>query len=719
MKTAPPASRSPSATALSSVAFPGATDGFEALNGRLSRLLRCPPAPLYDGGSRSQADSLLICGVLGGKDVGKSTLIDALAGRAVSVSDGRTEASAGTSRPRAYVHEASVDAVRARLAGDDAGGPTWEVDVTTHDVDAIRDAVLVDFPDFDSEFPQHVEIVRQASGRLDRLVWVITPRKIADRKWVDLFHRVAKDAPNVHCVLNKLDELVAEQFAEGVGAVDPGGAARRLWADLGQWAEDLIARSGCHRRSDRLFLIAAGFAEAAAFTQRVAQAWDDPDRTRYGDDYDAVSAVARLAVADLDRLRDCVLTRPSADEIARIKRLNRVVERQHAIQSLRHHYDLPRWEQQLDAACSPQAVQSLTNQVFGREYCAAVARRLAARRRGAIDLADELFAWRVERWPILRAVYYPLSWLIRRLGRSVLPASRGTPATDGASNEALMDVGSRTLIDRSRLLISRFTSEHGRLITRLELGDRMPDPSDLADGCVVAANRIVEHLDRQAVDSLKLASRSPGWLARALLYATLIWFPLAQPLMEGGLELLAAADGNAEVGASVAHGLYTLVRALRADRLVLGFAVVIGIYVAGLALMYARCVREVRAQRGEGGHAFGAGPTLALGGLHAHAEYSESMPPSGDPGDFGDHGDYGDRADRGNPNDPADRPDPGTSQTTDETRSWPHPSSADPADEVDRLITEEIVAPVLRPLLEARETLAGISGELTQWEAAS
>ncbi len=208
------------------------------------------------------------------------------------------------------------------------------------------------------------------------------------------------------------------------------------------------------------------------------------------------------------------------------------------------------------------------------------------------------------------------------------------------------------------MLIARFVAEHGRTLSRLDLGERLPDPTDLADRCVVRCRRIVEDLDRQEIESLKQAGRSPGWIARGLLYVTLIWFPLVQPLVEGSLELLSGGGAT-----SVMHGLYTLVRALRADQLILGFLVVLGIYVACLAMMYARCVREVRRQRGD------VGSTFELAGAPGKPMTDASCP--------------------------------------------------DPADEVDRVIVEEVVSPVLGPVVEVQVALNRISEELSHLGEAS
>ena len=84
-----------------------------ALNGELAALLRRPPAPLVLGADVAERDELVACGVLGGKDVGKTTLINALA--QTEVSRDEQEAGRGTDEPIAYVHEEMRDAFAHRL----------------------------------------------------------------------------------------------------------------------------------------------------------------------------------------------------------------------------------------------------------------------------------------------------------------------------------------------------------------------------------------------------------------------------------------------------------------------------------------------------------------------------------------------------------------------------------------------------------------------------
>ncbi|MHC4610777.1 MAG: GTPase domain-containing protein, partial [Planctomycetota bacterium] len=86
-----------------------------SVNRRLSELLHQEPLPLAEGGAKSMEDPLWVWGIVGGKDVGKTTLINALAGAEV-VSPG-CEVGEGTVGPAAYLTSGDVAAVEMRLAG--------------------------------------------------------------------------------------------------------------------------------------------------------------------------------------------------------------------------------------------------------------------------------------------------------------------------------------------------------------------------------------------------------------------------------------------------------------------------------------------------------------------------------------------------------------------------------------------------------------------------
>ena len=80
-----------------------------AINRELAALLHTDAADLPLGAPDPFGDDLVVCGILGGKDVGKSTLINALA--QTNVSDASQEIGEGTARPMVYVHEDVRDGV--------------------------------------------------------------------------------------------------------------------------------------------------------------------------------------------------------------------------------------------------------------------------------------------------------------------------------------------------------------------------------------------------------------------------------------------------------------------------------------------------------------------------------------------------------------------------------------------------------------------------------
>jgi GTPase Era involved in 16S rRNA processing len=142
-------------------------------------------------------DSFLTAGLLGGTGVGKSTLMNALAGAEI--------ASAGHRRPHTdrvlvYRHR-SVDLpstlVRSRVPWDDH----------VHDADGVRQIVLCDMPDFDSLVSLHLRYVLDFLENLDLLIWVVSPEKYADERFYRFLNEVPKSRENYLFVMNKVDHL--------------------------------------------------------------------------------------------------------------------------------------------------------------------------------------------------------------------------------------------------------------------------------------------------------------------------------------------------------------------------------------------------------------------------------------------------------------------------------------------------------------------------------
>ncbi|MCA9298109.1 MAG: 50S ribosome-binding GTPase, partial [Phycisphaerales bacterium] len=162
---------------------------------RLTARLGIEAPDLSLGAERALADRLWIWGVLGGKEVGKSTLINAIAG--ASVVDSGNDGGEGTRHATAFAHPDDADAVRARLR---------EVEVVA--TSTTERLALVDLPDFDSNFRDHAALVHAISPALDGIIWVTTPKKIADVRAVEEVRRLLQSRTNFLYVVNKGDWLL-------------------------------------------------------------------------------------------------------------------------------------------------------------------------------------------------------------------------------------------------------------------------------------------------------------------------------------------------------------------------------------------------------------------------------------------------------------------------------------------------------------------------------
>ena len=158
------------------------------------------------------AESSLVVGLLGGTGVGKSTLMNALAGSPIAATSYRRP---HTDQVLIYHHAAMPlpDALTR------SSQPWREI---THEADTVRHILLCDLPDFDSLLTAHREKVLQFLEHLDLLIWVTTPEKYADERFYSFLRQVPKARQNFYFVLNKVDLL----FPDG----EPGTGHSRLSA---------------------------------------------------------------------------------------------------------------------------------------------------------------------------------------------------------------------------------------------------------------------------------------------------------------------------------------------------------------------------------------------------------------------------------------------------------------------------------------------------------
>jgi hypothetical protein len=142
-----------------------------------------------------------LVGLIGGKEVGKSALVNALAGRSVTAI---TSHGPGTETAVAYAHASREPALRALLEREVPG----QYRIVTHDIAALRNQVLVDLPDIDSHWQSHPVVTRAMLRHMLYPLWIVSVEKYADRQPQEMLRKVAAgNAPEnfVFC-LNKVDQ---------------------------------------------------------------------------------------------------------------------------------------------------------------------------------------------------------------------------------------------------------------------------------------------------------------------------------------------------------------------------------------------------------------------------------------------------------------------------------------------------------------------------------
>lgn len=139
----------------------------------------------------------LTIGLLGGTGVGKSTLMNALAGSRISSTSHRRP---HTDHVLIYRHVKANPLPELQLRDV----PWREI---THKSDTIRNILLCDLPDFDSMIGSHHDHVLHFLEHLDILVWVTSLEKYADNRFYEFLRLVPKANQNFYFVLNKVDLL--------------------------------------------------------------------------------------------------------------------------------------------------------------------------------------------------------------------------------------------------------------------------------------------------------------------------------------------------------------------------------------------------------------------------------------------------------------------------------------------------------------------------------
>jgi GTPase Era involved in 16S rRNA processing len=143
-------------------------------------------------------------GLIGGTGVGKSTIINSLAGAEISV----------THNERPYTNKVIVyhylDSPQSQTANE-------HMISCKHDRQDISHIILFDFPDYDSHLFEHRQMVQEVSKQLDIIVWVASPEKYADQAMIHMMSELLQSSQNYCFVLNKTDQLQQDETAQIIG----------------------------------------------------------------------------------------------------------------------------------------------------------------------------------------------------------------------------------------------------------------------------------------------------------------------------------------------------------------------------------------------------------------------------------------------------------------------------------------------------------------------
>jgi GTP-binding protein EngB required for normal cell division len=333
--------------------------------------------------------STYVLALAGGTGVGKSALLNALAGRTVSAVRAVRPT---TEQPTAWVAQDRLDEVASLL--------DWlGVDqVASHANASLSAVAIVDLPDFDSVRTEHRATVDRLLPKIDALAWVLDLEKYDDARLHAYLRRTAPHAASdgrVRFILNKADRVRADDRPA-------------LLADL-------------HER-----LVAAGYADP---TVNVISALSgegiDALRQDLAEAADAKAVVTAKLASDAARARDRLIHavglepdapyRPLMDDAIRREALDAAVAGALALM------DIPGLAQQIRLAVMSRARWS-GGSMLGRVV--ELLRRLTGQRRRTADPATYLREWR--RRGALGRVTNPVRAALVQASASLPAAARGT-----------------------------------------------------------------------------------------------------------------------------------------------------------------------------------------------------------------------------------------------------------------------------------------------------
>jgi GTPase Era involved in 16S rRNA processing len=443
-----------------------------------------------------------LVGLIGGKEVGKSALVNALVGREITLS---TSFGEGTQIVTAYAHEAQRAYLKEMLDREVPG----RYAIVTHDNQRLFRQVLLDLPDIDSHWAEHVEITRRMLRQMLYPVWMQSVEKYADIQPQQMLAKVAAGnaAANFIFCLNKVDQLVKQ---DGTDAVD----------ELRQDYARRLARVLKLGDPPRVFMVSA----------------------------------ARPTEHDLPKLRDLLAQQKSVEEVDRGRQ---AAQRQqgNSILGWIERQGLP--DQARRLANLQQDAEESVNERLGAPLVERSIPAILDDPAHRLTVLDDCLKARCAKWPfvnVIQGLAGPVTAMFRR--RLSLEAQRSLEGPEALVEQYLRPDGK----DLSTAIQATFAQLHQSQPTISSLyRDRKLWEARQAD--LAAADlhrRMADTIARQrCVIAQRVCGRSSalGRLVRwTLTIGALLWFPIVQPIAQAMLERT--------IGQSIKDVALAVVRAL-------------------------------------------------------------------------------------------------------------------------------------------------------------
>jgi hypothetical protein len=448
-------------------------------------LTGAPPPAVLDDREPTLADDALaasgfyLIGLIGGKEVGKSSLVNALVGAAISKA---TSYGPGTETVIAYAHESQAATLKQLL---DQQVPK-QYRIITHRIGTLARQVLLDLPDIDSHFESHLELTRKMLKHILYPLWMQSVEKYADRQPQQLLAAVAggNSAVNFLFCLNKADQL-RQQGGDG--------AIAELRAD---------------------------------FSERIGKTLGiDPPKVW-------MLSAANPTEFDLPELRK-LLSQEKSDGMVKQSQSAAREQKDRSILNWIDEQDLTGRASRL-IRLEEEAAELLAARV-GTPLLEKSLPALAEDPASRLALTDEVLATRVSHWPMVNLVHLVLTPVLAVVRRNIgVTRSAALPDAEGLVDAHLRPGGVpvATLVRNTFALLQQANPRISELYAQRRLWEDMP-----ADTAAVALRtRLTDTIDRQRQSVRNsLAGRTSilfapvRWL---LTIGALLWFPFVQPALD-------------------------------------------------------------------------------------------------------------------------------------------------------------------------------------------